>query len=102
MLKIFRAVALMEGVSYLALFAISMPLKHWSSIPGPNKVVGYIHGGLFIAYIVLAIVLWMERKWGVKKLAYLLLASLLPFGTFYLDREWLSKVAREDRKRAVN
>ena len=92
MLKIFRAIALMEGVSYLALFAISMPLKYWSSIPGPNKIVGYIHGGLFIAYIALALVLWMERKWGVKKLTFLLLASLLPFGTFYLDSRFLKKL----------
>ena len=89
MLGIFRGIALMEGVSYLLLFALSMPLKYWAGIREPNIYIGYVHGFLFIAYIGLAVVLWQERKWKLKTLFWVLLASLLPFGTFYLDSRFL-------------
>lgn len=92
MLPFFRIVAILEGISYLLLFAIGMPLKYWAGLTEPNKFIGYAHGFLFMAYVVLAIVLGMERNWGVKKYFWVLLASLLPFGTFYLDREYLSKL----------
>ncbi|MBT8188487.1 MAG: DUF3817 domain-containing protein [Croceitalea sp.] len=93
MLPIFRATAILEGISYLLLFAFSMPLKYWAGILGPNKVIGYAHGALFILYILLAIVYWWERKWGFKKLFVLLVASLLPFGTFYIDKKYLKALA---------
>jgi len=89
MLNIFRLTAVLEGISYLALFAISMPLKYLADIPEPNKYIGYAHGFLFIAYIILAVVFWMEKKWSVKMLAVLIIASLLPFGTFYMDKKYL-------------
>ncbi|MDM9632428.1 DUF3817 domain-containing protein [Robiginitalea aurantiaca] len=89
MLRIFRSVALMEGVSYLLLFALSMPLKYWAGIREPNIYIGYVHGFLFLVYIALALVLWQERKWSIKTVFWILLASLLPFGTFYLDSRFL-------------
>lgn len=89
MLLIFRITAILEGISYLALFAVTMPLKYLADIPLPNKYVGYAHGFLFIAYIVLAILFWRHRKWGVKMGFILLLASLLPFATFYVDERYL-------------
>ena len=89
MLKIFRSVALIEGVSYLLLFALSMPLKYWAGIREPNIYIGYVHGGLFIAYLVLATMLWRERGWSNKAYFYLILASLLPFATFYVDSRFL-------------
>ena len=89
MLKLFRATAILEGISYLALFGITMPLKYWAEILEPNKVVGYAHGVLFIAYVVLAIVFCWERKWSIKRFIVLFLASLLPFGTFYADKKYL-------------
>lgn len=87
----FRITAILEGISYLALFAVTMPLKYLADLPMPNKYVGYVHGGLFITYIILAIVFWMEKKWSVKRLIILLLASLLPFATFYVDRKYLTR-----------
>ena len=89
MLPAFRLTAILEGISYLALFAISMPLKYLAEIPEPNKFIGYAHGFLFIAYIILAVVFWMEKKWNLRRLVILLLASLLPFGTFYIDKKYL-------------
>ncbi|MEM9362303.1 MAG: DUF3817 domain-containing protein [Bacteroidota bacterium] len=89
MLKVFRITAILEGISYLALFAFTMPLKYWAGILEPNKVVGYAHGILFIAYVIIAIVFWFIRKWSFKRLLILVVASLLPFATFYVDEKYL-------------
>ncbi len=93
MLKVFRLTAILEGISYLLLFGFSMPLKYWAGILEPNKVVGYIHGGLFIAYVVIALVFCWERKWSIKRYIVLFIASLLPFGTFYADKKYLKDLA---------
>lgn len=89
MLKTFRLTAILEGVSYLLLFGIGMPLKYLADIPEPNKFIGYAHGFLFIAYVILAVVFCMENKWGLKRFLILFIASLLPFGTFYIDKKYL-------------
>lgn len=80
----FRMVAFLEGCSYLA-FALTMPLKYSFSIPQPNYVVGMLHGLLFIGYVVLALQLAFMQKWTLLKTFWVLLASLVPFGTFYMD-----------------
>lgn len=92
MILLLRAFAILEGVSYLLLFAVGMPLKYWAEIPGPNIYIGYAHGFLFIGFVVLAIVGGLERNWGTKRLAQLIIASLLPFGTFYMDDHFLRKI----------
>ena len=89
MLQAFRIVAILEGLSYLALFGFSMPLKYWAGLPEYNIWVGYAHGFLFIAYIAMAILVWVEKNWKWSDLIRLLLASLLPFGTLYIDKYFL-------------
>lgn len=91
MLRFFRLLAVSEGVSYLLLFALSMPLKYWAGIREPNIYIGYVHGFLFIAYLIFAVVLWKEKGWKFKHLSGLVLASLLPFGTFYMDSRFLKR-----------
>jgi len=93
MLRIFQLSAILEGISYLLLFSFSMPLKYWANITEPNVYIGYVHGFLFIAYMILALVFSMERKIAPKKIVMLVLASLLPFGTFYLDEKYLKPLA---------
>ncbi|MDG1572583.1 DUF3817 domain-containing protein [Robiginitalea sp. M366] len=95
MLPIFRGIAILEGISYLLLFALSMPLKYWAGIAEPNIYIGYAHGVLFIGYLLLAAWVWWQRKWGFGRLAYLVIASLLPFGTFYVERRWLRDLSPE-------
>ncbi|GMN08233.1 DUF3817 domain-containing protein [Croceitalea sp. MTPC5] len=92
MLKLFRTTAILEGISYLLLFGLTMPLKYWGEILEPNKIVGYAHGVLFIAYVVLALLFWWQKKWGIKRLFILMIASLLPFATFYVDKKYLQNV----------
>ncbi|MEE9363670.1 MAG: DUF3817 domain-containing protein [Cellulophaga sp.] len=89
MLKTFRTIAILEGISFLLLFCVGMPLKYMADIPEPNIYIGYAHGFLFIAYVVLAIVFCMEKKWGIGRFLILFVASLLPFGTFYIDKKYL-------------
>ena len=93
MLTLFRIIAILEGISYLALFVISMPLKYMAGIGEPNKVIGYAHGGLFILYLVIAMKFAMERKWKFGKTIWLIIAALLPFCTFYLDEKVLKPLA---------
>ena len=90
-MKLFRITAILEGLSYLALFAFSMPLKYWAGIPEYNIYVGYAHGFLFLAYLTLAIVCFVENSWSKNLLAKILLASILPFGTFYIEENYLRK-----------
>ena len=93
MLNLFRVTSILEGISYLSLFAVTMPLKYLADIAQPNKWVGYAHGILFIAYIILAIVFWLQKKWSLKRGVILLVASLLPFATFYVDQKYLKPLA---------
>jgi integral membrane protein len=82
----FRAVAFLEGCSFLLLF-ITMPLKYWMSMPKPNYFVGMVHGLLFILYILLLISVSFENKWSFKKIFLAFIASLIPFGTFIADKK---------------
>ncbi len=89
MLKIFSLTAILEGISYLLLFGVGMPLKYLAGIPEPNIYIGYAHGFLFIAYCVLAVLFCYERKWGLKRFLIIFIAALLPFATFYIDKKYL-------------
>lgn len=87
----FRAVALAEGLSYLTLFGVTMPLKYMADMPGPNKVVGLIHGALSVLYVVLLVQVWRAERWSLLRALVAFVASLVPFGAFafewYLRRE---------------
>lgn len=75
-----------EGVSYLVLLIIAMPLKYWANMPQPVKIVGMAHGVLFIAYIVALLHATVFYKWSVKIFVIAFLLSFLPFGTFFLEK----------------
>ena len=93
MLRTFRISAILEGISYLLLFSFSMPLKYWANITEPNIYIGYVHGFLFIAYMIFGVIFSMESKIAPKKIIMLVLASLLPFGTFYMDEKYLKPLS---------
>lgn len=81
----FRWIAIAEGVSFLLLLFIAMPLKYWAGIPLWVRIVGSIHGGLFILYIGAALRAANHDKWSFRELIVALVASLLPFGPFVID-----------------
>jgi len=82
---LFRIVALLEGVSYILLIFIAVPLKYWSGDEQYVKLLGMPHGLLFIVYLILAYLLKSTENWSLKDLCLVMLASILPFGTFYID-----------------
>ena len=86
----FRVVSFLEGTSYLLLLFIVVPIKYWMNDPQYVKLLGMPHGLLFVAYIVLAFLIKPELKLNTKTFGIVLLASILPFGTFYVDKKYLS------------
>jgi len=80
----FLHVGHIEGVSYLVLLLIAMPLKYYANIPEAVKVVGYLHGILFITYCVLLALVMQKMKWKLGKGFLAFILSLIPFGTFWL------------------
>jgi integral membrane protein len=89
-LGILRILSLLEGISYI-LFAITMPLKYMYDILMPNKIVGMIHGFLFIAYCIFVFIVNQEKKWSLITNFWAYLASLIPFGTFVADAKIFKK-----------
>ncbi|MEH0153206.1 DUF3817 domain-containing protein [Limibacter armeniacum] len=82
-----RLLAFFEGVSFLIILFITMPLKYMAEMPAPNKVVGMVHGVLFVGYIALVTLAYMEYKWNFKKYTLAVLMSVVPFGTFWADKK---------------
>ncbi|MDA0889998.1 MAG: DUF3817 domain-containing protein [Bacteroidetes bacterium] len=93
MQNLFRIIALLEGVSYILLLFIAVPLKYWGGDEQYVKLLGMPHGVLFVAYIFLAYFIKEDKKWGTKDFGIVLLASILPFGTFYVDWKYLKPLA---------
>ena len=85
----FRVVSFLEGTSYLLLLCVAVPFKYWLNDPQYVKLLGMPHGLLFVGYMVLAFLLKSELNWDMKKFGVVLLASILPFGTFYVDKKYL-------------
>lgn len=80
-----RLIGLAEGVSFLVLLLIAMPLKYWAGLPQAVQVVGMAHGVLFIMYILWVIQAKIEYNWSLKNTFWALVASVVPLGTFYAD-----------------
>ena len=82
-----RMVALMEGISFLLLLFIAMPLKYFPDLPEAVKYTGWAHGVLFVWYIAVVYFAREEYKLSLKQTAISLAGSVLPFGTFYADKK---------------
>jgi len=82
---------MLEGSSYLALLLIAMPLKYIYDMPGAVKVIGMLHGILFLIYVFAATWLAIQYKWPRSFLVGAYIASVLPFGPFVFDRKLLSQ-----------
>jgi integral membrane protein len=90
MIRLFRSISLLEGVSLLILLFVAMPLKYIWGNPEYVRVVGMAHGLLFIAYIIFAIMTKFKLNWKIETLFIVFIASIIPFGTFYIDKKYLS------------
>ena len=91
MTRIFKITAILEGISYLLLFANMFITKNinldlYKTILGP---LGMSHGVLFIGYLILAIIIRKQQNWNIKSFLFVCLASLIPFGTFYIEKKYI-------------
>jgi integral membrane protein len=91
-----RVVGFLEGVSFLVLLCVAMPLKYIWHEPLAVRVTGMAHGVLFLAYLWATLQAMLDYGWTWKRAALVALASLVPCGTFYADVKWL-RDARDKR-----
>ncbi|AMM50289.1 membrane protein [Rufibacter sp. DG15C] len=88
----FRSIAIIEGISFLLLLIIAMPMKYMMGIPEPVKYMGWAHGVLFVLFVALLLQVWIQYKWSFWKVTLAFISSLVPFGTFWMDK----RIARDE------
>ena len=81
----FKVIGVLEGISFLLLLLVAMPLKYAAGVDQAVTIVGGAHGALFVLYILAAFHAFYELKWGLKKLFWALVAAVLPVGTFVFE-----------------
>lgn len=86
-LSLLRVIGFLEGISYLVLLGVAMPLKYAYSLPKPTYYIGMAHGVLFVAYLILCLIVALKYKWNFKTLFLAGIASLFPFATFVADKK---------------
>ena len=92
----FRRVAIAEGVSFLVLLFVAMPLKYAAGLPIAVMIAGSLHGVLFISFMILAWEVKDNDKKSFRWFGKAFLASILPFGTFVADKEWKKEMVMID------
>lgn len=85
----FKIISILEGISLLLLFSVSMPLKYIWGLRTPNLIFGFTHGILFVLYVFMVISLKKDQNWNLKQTGIIMVCSVIPFGTFWMDRKYL-------------
>jgi integral membrane protein len=86
-LRWLRYTGIAEGISFLILLLVAMPLKYLMGWPLAVKYTGWAHGVLFVVYVAMAYYVKDIRNWPIKRFAIAFLAAWLPLGTFFFDKE---------------
>lgn len=89
-----RIIAFLEGISLLVLVGVAVPMKYVGNDASLVKTMGPVHGLLFLLFIINTISVGIEYKWHFRETTWkVLLACIIPFGTFYIDRKILRKMS---------
>jgi integral membrane protein len=80
-----RRIGFAEGVSFLVLLGVAMPLKYAMDMPLAVKIVGWLHGLLFILFVLALAKVHRDHNWSLGQSAFAFVMALVPFGTFVLD-----------------
>ncbi|MGY8887278.1 MAG: DUF3817 domain-containing protein [Flavobacteriales bacterium] len=88
-IRVFKLISSLEAISFLLLLGIAMPLKYLWDLPQMVQIVGMAHGVLFLLYIAGAVYISQKLNWTIKQLAFAIFCSILPFGPFYIERNYL-------------
>lgn len=83
----FRVISAIEGLSYLLLVFIAMPIKYIGDNPYPVKIFGMIHGVLFIIFMLSLFEAKIKKSWDVGLVFQLFVLSLIPFGAFFIEKK---------------
>jgi integral membrane protein len=94
-LKQLRIIAFLEGLSYILLLGIAMPLKYIYSMPLAVRIFGMAHGVLFIFLVIILYNAHLKYKWGPKFSITVFISSLIPLGAFWMDRVLQKKQVQE-------
>lgn len=86
MINQLRIIGFVEGVSYLVLLFVAMPLKYLAGWPDAVRVVGMAHGVLFMMFVVWVLIVGRQSRWRFSRYMCAGVASVVPFGTFVFDR----------------
>lgn len=90
-----RIITFLEGISLLLLLFICMPLKYLCDMPMYTKIMGSVHGGLFVLFVIYVWQVADEYDWKFWSTTLkVLISSFIPFGTFYIDKTVLSKLSK--------
>ena len=92
MIQTLRLLGNVEGISYLLLLGVAMPMKYYFEMPMAVKITGMAHGVLFVAYCLVLALCMKNFNWTLKFGVYLFIATLITFGTFVTDRKLRDKV----------
>ncbi len=84
--SLLRAAGWAEAVSFLLLLGVAMPLKYAAGRPGAVRVLGWIHGALFVMFCAALLRAHVRGRWPIGRSALVFVAALLPFGPFLIDR----------------
>lgn len=88
-----RIIAILEGISLLTLLFIAIPMKYGFDNPAFVRLMGPVHGSLFLLFLFNTLSVGVEQNWKFKEITWkVLLACIIPFGTFYIDKKILSKL----------
>lgn len=93
-----RVIGLVEGISFLLLLGVAMPLKYFAGVPQAVTMVGWLHGLLFITFCIALTQAHQEANWTVWRTGGVLIAALLPFGPFVID----GRLRKEDEALRTN
>jgi len=80
-----RIVAFVEGCSYLLLLGVAMPLKYLAGFPVAVRIVGSIHGALFVLFCAALVQAMVAARWSMVRGGVVFASSIVPFGTFAID-----------------
>jgi integral membrane protein len=81
----FRLIGFLEGISFLMLLGIAMPLKYIASVPEPVTIIGAVHGFFFALYLIAIVMMKIMFRWSTLRVIGAVIAALVPFGPFILD-----------------
>ncbi|KAA3651276.1 MAG: DUF3817 domain-containing protein [Bacteroidetes bacterium] len=90
--NLFAKISFWEGISFVVLLLIAMPLKYMFDMPQMVKVVGMLHGVLFVAYVFQLLYLATFKVWSIKTIALYFLGSFVPLMAFWVEKQVKSEL----------